>query len=121
MLKSWLRRTALELDVDKVDRGPRDCHRRLEAFFGSDEWRAAHDEVKYKIKQIAVPWTDENVIKRPSHYERDSSQKVVLSERPADVDPLTGVSSNYSFAVLGDEKVGVRRNTCWCLKCLREL
>ena len=116
MLKSWLRRTALEQPMDKVDRGPKDCADRLRDHFETDKWREDHSDGT--INQIVVPWTPEDVIQRPSHYERSSTDTVVHSTRSTEVAPLKGATQNYSYCMLGDGRVGVRRYTCWCKACL---
>lgn len=41
-----------------------------------------------------------------------------LSTRNVEVAPLTGITQNYSYIVLGNETVAFRRHSCWCNACL---
>ena len=120
-LKSWLRRTAEAMPCDRVDRGPEDCATRLKEHFESDEWLAEHSAgSRYKINVIKIHWVADRVIKRPSHYTAEAGGIVeqVTPQNPASVAPLKGGSSNYSFWVVDDEQLAMRRFTCWCNKCM---
>ena len=118
---------------DKVDRGPEDCYRRLKDHFESDAWKQEHQGVRrveehiiptcalqagYKIKQIIIHWTGPNVIKRPSHYAHVDGVISLQTRKTIAVRPLTGATKNYSYLVVGRERVAVRRHSCWCQKCL---
>ena len=120
-LKSWLRRTAEAMPCDRVDRGPEDCAARLKAHFESDEWLAEHRAgTRYKINVIKIHWVADRVIKRPSHYSAKTGGIVEQDtpQNPASVAPLKGGSSHYSFWVVGDEQLAMRRFTCWCDRCI---
>mmetsp|Transcript_18231 Transcript_18231/g.58801 ORF Transcript_18231/g.58801 Transcript_18231/m.58801 type:complete len:231 (-) Transcript_18231:405-1097(-) len=85
MLKSWLRRSALDMvDIDEVDRSPEDCHNRLKEHFDTDRWRKNHED--QPIKKIVMHWAAEGDIERPSSYEKNGG-KIELSTRNHEVAP----------------------------------
>ena len=120
-LKSWLRREAESLPIDQVHRGPEDCAAALRSHFESAEWAREHAAgSRYKINQMKKQWIAEGVFERPSHYLVNGASEVEYKtpRNQAEVAPLTGGASRYSFWVLGDEQLGMRRFTCWCPSCM---
>mmetsp|Transcript_22050 Transcript_22050/g.68964 ORF Transcript_22050/g.68964 Transcript_22050/m.68964 type:complete len:146 (-) Transcript_22050:730-1167(-) len=63
-------------------------------------------------------WVGDGVILRPSLWMRDpETREVALTKANWEVAALTSATRNYSYMMVGDEMVAVRRHSCWCNAC----
>mmetsp|Transcript_22045 Transcript_22045/g.68950 ORF Transcript_22045/g.68950 Transcript_22045/m.68950 type:complete len:146 (-) Transcript_22045:730-1167(-) len=63
-------------------------------------------------------WVGDNIIQRPSLWMRDPETREVASTKANwEGAALTGATRNYSYMMVGDEMVAVRRHSCWCNAC----